>query len=41
MQAGLSNTEFTPGPLSLREKGVAWFADKVRGDLGDLQGLDR
>jgi phenylpropionate dioxygenase-like ring-hydroxylating dioxygenase large terminal subunit len=41
MQAGLSNTEFTPGPLSLREKGVAWFADKVRGDLGDLEEPDR
>ena len=26
--AGLSNTDFTPGPLSLREKGVAWFAGR-------------
>ncbi|HSV39944.1 MAG TPA: hypothetical protein VLI04_14395, partial [Nocardioidaceae bacterium] len=41
MQRGLSNTDFTPGPLSLREKGVAWFADKVRGSLGDLEELDQ
>lgn len=42
MQIGLGNTDFTPGPLSLREKGVAWFADRIRGDLGDLDGdLDR
>jgi Rieske 2Fe-2S family protein len=39
MQRGLANTEFTPGSLSLREKGVAWFADRVRGDLGDLTDL--
>ena len=36
MQLGLANTDFTPGPLSLREKGVAWFAGRIRGDLGDL-----
>ena len=36
MQLGLANTDFTPGPLSLREKGVAWFAGRVRADLGDL-----
>ena len=41
MQLGLANTEFTPGPLSLREKGVAWFADCVRGDLGDLTALEK
>ena len=27
---------FEPGPLSLREKGVAWFAARIRADLGDL-----
>ena len=40
MQQGLSNTDFTPGPLSLREKGVAWFAGRIRADLGDLSELD-
>ncbi len=42
MQIGLGNTDFAPGPLSLREKGVAWFAARIRSDLGDLeQELDR
>jgi Rieske 2Fe-2S family protein len=36
MQRGLGNGDFTPGPLSLREAGVAWFADRVRHDLGEL-----
>ena len=36
MQIGLSNTDFQPGPLSLRERGVAWFAARIRADLGDL-----
>ena len=36
MQIGLGNTDFRPGPLSLREKGVAWFAGRIRTDLGDL-----
>ena len=36
MQIGLSNTDFRPGPLSLRERGVAWFAARIRADLGDL-----
>ena len=30
MQRGLGNGDFTPGPLSLREKGVAWFAGRIR-----------
>ena len=39
-----ANTDFTPGPLSLREKGVAWFAGRdpgrprrprTRGELDD------
>ena len=37
MQIGLGNTDFRPGPLSLREKGVAWFAGRIRTDLGDLE----
>ena len=37
MQIGLGNTDFQPGPLSLREKGVAWFAARIRTDLGDLE----
>ena len=36
MQIGLGNTDFQPGPLSLRERGVAWFAARIRADLGDL-----
>ncbi len=36
MQIGLGNTDFRPGPLSLRERGVAWFAARIRADLGDL-----
>ncbi len=36
MQRGLSNGDFTPGPLSLREAGVAWFAGRIRDDLGEL-----
>jgi choline monooxygenase len=36
MQIGLGNTDFRPGPLSLREKGVSWFASRIRAALGDL-----
>ncbi|GLE53166.1 hypothetical protein ATCCBAA256_27270 [Mycobacterium montefiorense] len=36
MQIGLGNTDFQPGPLSMRERGVAWFAGRIRADLGDL-----
>jgi hypothetical protein len=41
MQLGLGNfpgSDFQPGPLSLREEGVAWFAGRIRGDIGDLVG---
>lgn len=38
MQIGLGNIDFRPGPLSLREQGVAWFAARVRADLGSLDG---
>lgn len=34
VQAGLATRGFRPGPLSRREAGVAWFADRVREDLG-------
>lgn len=34
VQRGLAIDEYTPGPLSEREAAVAWFADKVRADLG-------
>jgi Rieske 2Fe-2S family protein len=36
MQHGLENGDFMPGPLSLREAGVAWFAGRVRNDVGEL-----
>ncbi|MCV7225330.1 aromatic ring-hydroxylating oxygenase subunit alpha [Mycolicibacterium komossense] len=36
MQIGMGNTHFEPGPLSLREAGVAWFAGRIRADLGDV-----
>lgn len=34
VQAGLETRGFTPGPLSARENAIAWFADRVRADLG-------
>ncbi len=40
MQIGLANTDFEPGPLSLRERGVAWFAHRIREDLGSIGDLD-
>ena len=39
LESGSANGGFTPGPLSLREAGVAWFAGRVRADLGDLDDL--
>jgi phenylpropionate dioxygenase-like ring-hydroxylating dioxygenase large terminal subunit len=39
VQAGLETRGFTPGPLSGREAAVAWFADRVRADLGE-EGAD-
>src|SRR6201991_2185470 len=41
MQIGLGNTDFQPGPLSLRERGVAWFAGRIRVDLDLEQELQR
>jgi choline monooxygenase len=35
VQAGLATRGFTPGPLSAREAAVAWFAERVRADLGE------
>jgi choline monooxygenase len=34
-QAGLETRGFEPGPLSRREAGLGWFADKIRADLGE------
>jgi choline monooxygenase len=34
-QAGLETRGFEPGPLSQREKGLGWFADKIRADLAE------
>lgn len=34
VQQGLQTRGYTCGPLSRRETGVAWFADRVRADLG-------
>jgi choline monooxygenase len=34
-QAGLETRGFEPGPLSRREAGLGWFADRVRADLGE------
>jgi hypothetical protein len=36
VQKELENGAFTPGPLSLREAGVAWFASRIRDDVGEL-----
>ncbi|PWI42997.1 aromatic ring-hydroxylating dioxygenase subunit alpha [Streptomyces sp. ICBB 8177] len=35
VQHGVATPEFEPGPLSRRERGVGWFADRVRADLRD------
>ena len=34
VQAGLQTRGYECGPLSRREDAVAWFADRIRGDLG-------
>jgi Rieske 2Fe-2S family protein len=36
VQAGLETRGYACGPLSEREAGVAWFADRVRADLGEV-----
>jgi len=33
VQRGVSTPGWSPGPLSRREAGVAWFADRVRRDI--------
>jgi choline monooxygenase len=33
VQTGMRTHGYTPGPLSAREAGVAWFADRVRADV--------
>jgi Rieske 2Fe-2S family protein len=35
VQQGLQTRGYQPGPLSRREAAVAWFADRVRTDLGE------
>jgi Rieske 2Fe-2S family protein len=39
LQAGLATRDFKPGPLSAREAAVAWFAGRVRADLGEVFAL--
>ena len=34
VQAGIETRGYRPGPLSARESAIAWFADKIREDLG-------
>jgi phenylpropionate dioxygenase-like ring-hydroxylating dioxygenase large terminal subunit len=34
VQQGLQTRGYLPGPLSRREAAVAWFADRIRADLG-------
>ncbi len=35
VQAGIATRGWEPGPLSGREAAVAWFADRIRADLGE------
>ena len=35
VQAGIQTRGWEPGPLSGREAAVAWFADRIRADLGE------
>ena len=34
VQTGIRTRGYTPGPLSARELGVGWFADRIRADVG-------
>jgi Rieske 2Fe-2S family protein len=36
VQLGLRTRGYRCGPLSRRESAVAWFADRVRNDLGEV-----
>jgi len=38
VQHGIRTPGFEPGPLSRREAGVGWFADRIRADLGSTEG---
>jgi Rieske 2Fe-2S family protein len=40
VQQGLQTRGYRCGPLSQRETGVAWFADRVRAELGDALGAE-
>ena len=35
VQHGLQTRGYTCGPLSARERAVAWFADRIRASLAD------
>jgi Rieske 2Fe-2S family protein len=35
VQQGLQTRGYECGPLSERERAVAWFADRIRADLGE------
>jgi Rieske 2Fe-2S family protein len=36
VQLGLRTRGYRCGPLSRRESAVAWFADRIRADLGEV-----
>jgi Rieske 2Fe-2S family protein len=36
VQRGLATRGYRCGPLSRREQGVAWFADRIRADLAPV-----
>ena len=40
VQQGLQTRDYECGPLSRREDGVAWFADRIRADLAPALGTD-
>ncbi len=40
VQQGLATRGYRCGPLSRRERGVAWFADRIRADLAPALGAD-
>jgi choline monooxygenase len=38
VQSGIRTQGWRPGPLSAREAGVGWFADRIRRDLDGSEG---
>jgi choline monooxygenase len=36
VQRGVRTRGYEPGPLAPKEKAVAWFAGRIRADLGEL-----